>query len=216
MNFYLETISSEALMNLGQYVPLCGVIASPALLSEKETDVEQTLKSLAEAMPLNSVMYVFEMPVLFRKMLAEARDLIKVIPSAIPALPAEPQGYMTMKSCRTLELETAAWGIMSLEQAVFSGMNGAGMLLVSWKSLASAGEDPVVLLESLLDDEQNVLVCDFESLYQVRQVMEMGFENIGLSETLLTGLLNVPAAAGYMESVKDRWFMTYTRDTILK
>lgn len=214
MRLYLESITPEAVTDIGQYVPLSGVIVSQQLLISREADPKTVLEALSEVLPAASSILVNVLPGNFRTMLTESRKLKSLYPSLIPMFAADPQSYMACKACHTAKIPAAISNVMYPEQAWFADMNKADLIVVPLKTVSQT-IDVVGLLRSLQPLYDRLLVCDFADPDQIRLCMNLGIQNLGISEDLFKILIDNPVSHMLASEMREEWVMAFTRDTLL-
>lgn len=188
MKLYLETVDFDEFIEINQYIPLDGALLSADLLIHDPaiTSPSQAACKLLEAMTEEQVILVPVLQSGFRAMLAVCRDLKRISDQIVCLLPPSPDGYMVMKACSQQNIRTAAWNVLSTDQALFADRNQASLLLADLEQVSRL-QTP----EQFLQDAEKTLPEAFSSSLTVS-----GLKSPALFRTVLASGC-AGAAAGY-------------------
>lgn len=219
MKFYLRTILPEEVMEINQAITLSGVLCEPWQLTRNEINVEQQFESLLDVMSEEQTLLVQAISNAFRGMLEEGKRLQKLSAQITMMVPATQQGLMALKASRRLSLPMAASQVFQLEQAMVALHAHAGLLILDLDKIsrfASAKKVLKSLLKTVSSDQKENLLVVCETVEQLRMAMACGAECVAASADVYHQLLFSVLSDSEMQSIREEWILTYTRNTVLE
>lgn len=219
MKFYLRTILPEEVMEINQAITLSGVLCEPWQLTRNEINVEQQLESLLDVMSEEQTLLIQAISNAFRGMLEEGKRLQKLSAQITMMVPATQQGLMALKASRRLSLPMAASQVFQLEQAMVALHAHAGLLILDLDKIsrfASAKKVLKSLLKTVSSDQKENLLVVCETVEQLRMAMACGAECVAASADVYHQLLFSVLSDSEMQSIREEWILTYTRNTVLE
>lgn len=219
MKFYLRTILPEEVMEINQAITLSGVLCEPWQLTRNEINVEQRFESLLDVMSEEQTLLVQAISNAFRGMLEEGKRLQKLSAQITMMVPATQQGLMALKASRRLSLPMAASQVFQLEQAMVALHAHAGLLILDLDKIsrfASAKKVLKSLLKTVSSDQKENLLVVCETVEQLRMAMACGAECVAASADVYHQLLFSVLSDSEMQSIREEWILTYTRNTVLE
>lgn len=219
MKFYLRTILPEEVMEINQAITLSGVLCEPWQLTRNEINVEQRFESLLDVMSEEQTLLIQAISNAFRGMLEEGKRLQKLSAQITMMVPATQQGLMALKASRRLSLPMAASQVFQLEQAMVALHAHAGLLILDLDKIsrfASAKKVLKSLLKTVSSDQKENLLVVCETVEQLRMAMACGAECVAASADVYHQLLFSVLSDSEMQSIREEWILTYTRNTVLE
>ena len=211
MKLYLETVSFDEFIEINQYIPLDGALLSADLLIHDPaiTSPAEAARKLLEAMTDEQVALVPVLQSGFRAMLSVCRDLMRISQQIVCLLPPSPDGYMVMKACSQQNIRTAAWNVLSTDQALFAQRNQATLTLADLEQVSRIQRPELFLQEAAktLPDafSSRLTVSGLKNPAEFRMVLASGCAGAAASYELYKELLLNQQTMQYQMQVIQEW-----------
>lgn len=220
MKFYLQSLNARDFLEVNQALTLSGVYTEPTDFTRSEVNVNETLKALLEVMSEDQSILVYGISNGFRNMLDEGKHLQMFSKQLVLTVPADVNGYMTLKASKRMGVNTACGRVFELEQAVVAMHNGAQKIVLDLEKIGRFASAMDVLGRILAEAQKSgyplddiIAVCATSE--QLRQAMAAGARSVGAPRSVYDNMLYSVLTGSETAAARDEWILTYTRPEVL-
>lgn len=218
MELYLQSVSPDDFMEINQAVPLSGIYTAPFDFTAGELNVKDTLQSLLEVMDDTQKLYVHSVSAGFRSILDEGKTLHALSDKIVLVVPADAQGLMALKACRTLKIPAAAANVYDPAQILVASKVTEAPVIADLDAISRHGDARQVLSQAaaILDDPGKQLMvsgCMNQEAFTGAAMVHPAA--IAARPEVFRSMMYSVLTQSEMENARDQWIMTYTSDTVL-
>lgn len=214
VEIFLESADPKEFRFAQMYLPLTGVLTTPASLAWHKTDPVGQVQVLSSLMNENQKIFVQAISNQSFTIDQEAAAITDFCPNAIIEIPAYKAGIQAIKTLSKTDISTAAAACFSELQAFMAAQNGAKYVIFYVNRLQEypGGLDVIAKTQTIFKTygySTKILCVGFRNRQQISDVLLMGVEAIALTYPVLQDLANDPNTTMESANLSAMWQQQY-------
>ncbi len=192
MKLLIDSADLEAITNIYEYAPVCGVTTNPTILKRAGKDPAEILKQIRK-ITAEDEMHVQVIGETCEEYVNDALAVREVLGEDVfIKIPATKEGYKAMKALKAQGFHITATAIYYVSQALLASGIGVDYIAPYYNRICNEsmdGKEVILSMKKVLEEtDTKILAASFKTEKQAAEVAALGIEAMTLSPAVFAQL----------------------------